>query len=295
MSSFGHSLTARARGLLCALPEPLMNHLPVLGRVRVRDPQGRAFYMRTHGKAGLDRIAWKLWRRGPHSYEPETLQVFQAMLQDARVFVDVGANTGLFSLMAAIDGSRRVIAFEPVPAIFSLLRANVQLNRLVNLTAEQLAVSDSVGDIDFYITRTRGGVATDSSSVAGFRAKVEKFVLKGITLDGYLKANNPGRVDLLKIDVESAEPSVLRGARQTIQRDRPIILCEVLDCVDREAIHAVMDPLNFCYFHITANGLIPHQRLQGSPGRGDRNYLFIPRERTEEVCRRCNAAHARAA
>jgi FkbM family methyltransferase len=251
--------------------------------------------MRTHGKAGMDRIAWKLWRRGPDSYEPETLQVFQTVLKSAGVFVDVGANTGLFSLMAAIDRSRRVIAFEPVPAIFSLLRANVQLNRLANLTTEQLAVSDADGDIAFYITRTRGGVATDSSSIPGFRANVEKFLLKGVTLDGYLKTTAPGRVDLLKIDVESAEPSVLRGARQTIQRDRPIILCEVLDCVDREAIHAVMDPLNYGYFHITGLGLVRHERLQGSPGRGDRNYLFIPRERVEEICRRCNSASARAA
>jgi FkbM family methyltransferase len=250
--------------------------------------------MRTYGRAGKDRIAVKVWRHGLSSYEPETLAVFQALLPGTRLFVDVGANTGLFSLLTALDPARRAIAFEPVPEIFAMLRANVRLNTMTNLTAEPLAVSDKAGEVVFYVTRTRGGIPTDSSAVAGFRADVVPSTLQAVTLDGYLSKAKHGAVDLLKIDVETAEPQVLRGARQTLRRDRPLILCEVLESVDRAAIQAEIDPLDYRYFHMTDAGLVHHDRLHGNPGRGFRNYLFVPSERVADVGRLC-ARHAAAA
>jgi FkbM family methyltransferase len=281
------TLAKRATEILTRLPDAVLNHLPVLGRICVRGPGGRPLYMRTYGKAGKDRIALKLWRDGLAGYEPETLQVFLALLDSTRLFVDIGANTGLFSLVAALEPHRNVIAFEPVPPIFEVLQTNVRLNGLTNLTAERLAVSDEGGEISFYVTQTRGGIPTDCSSVAGFRANTEACPLTAVTLDGYLAANELGPVDLIKIDVEAAEPRVLRGAKKTLERDRPLIVCEVLEEVDRDAIHGIMDPMDYHYFHLTPDGLARHERLNGNLGRGYRNYLFVPRECSDDIRRRC--------
>jgi FkbM family methyltransferase len=274
------------KGLLTLLPDAILDRLPVLGRIQVCAAAGCRLYLRTYGKAGKDRIAFKVWRHGLSGYEPETFQVFQALLGRSRFFVDIGANTGLFSLVAALDPARIVLAFEPVPQVYRMLRANIRLNGMNNLTAEPLAVSDHVGEVEFFVTYTRGGIPTDSSSVPGFRSRVGKLALQAVTLDSYLRDKALGPVDLLKIDVETAEPRVLRGALQTLRRDRPVIICEVLECVDHEAIHAVMAPLNYRYFHLTPAGPVHHDRLRGNPGRGHRNYLFVPCEQVQAICNR---------
>src|SRR5262249_58762655 len=130
-----------ARPILPILPASVANALPGLGRVHVRIPGcPRRMSLNTYGGAGKDRIALKLGRQGVFGYEPECMQVFLRLLANTRFFVDVGANTGLYALVAAIqDPARRVVAFEPVPEIHDMLRANIALNRLANLTAGALA------------------------------------------------------------------------------------------------------------------------------------------------------------
>jgi FkbM family methyltransferase len=281
---------AAASSVVPVLPDAVANRLPFLGRVSVPGPGGRRFRFLTYGPAGKDRIALKLCRQGYLSYEQETVRVFLPLLEKSRVFLDVGANTGMFAIFAGVlDPGRSVVAFEPIPSIFETLQANIELNGLKNVTAERLAASDCEGELVFYVSRTGGGIPTDSSSTPGFRTNVEEVRVRAVTIDQYMDSHHLGKVDFLKIDAETAEPKVLAGASRTIARDRPFIICEVLDCLDSADLQRLMVPFDYQYFHLAPEGPVHHERISGSPGRGARNYLFLPRERVNEALELCRA------
>lgn len=268
--------------ILPLLPDGLANRFPFLGRVCVRGPDGLRLQLHTYGPHGKDRIAIKLARRGLWGYEGETIRVFLALVKEARTVIDIGANTGLFALLAAKRKPEcRVWAFEPVPFIFDMLLRNIQLNQLNNVEAISAAVSDFVGESSFYITRTQVGIPTDSSTCPGFRDQVDEFHLPTTTLDEYVKSRQMARLDLLKIDAESAESKVIRGALQTIERDRPLLILEVLENVDHGFVQHALQSLHYHFYHITPECLERRYQLHGSLNVEQRNYLFVP---IEKVC-----------
>ncbi|HZZ78258.1 MAG TPA: FkbM family methyltransferase, partial [Gemmataceae bacterium] len=265
----GESLKGLAR-LLCRpmlpiVPSAVANAVPFLGRVCVQGPDGLRLRFHTYGPQGKDRIAIKLARRGFWGYEGETTRVFFALAREATTVIDIGANTGLFALLAAkANLASRVWAFEPVPFIFDMLQANIRLNQAANLDAVQAAVADFVGESTFYITRTSTGIPTDSSSCEGFRSDVEPLQVPTLTLDEFVQQRQIERLDLLKIDAEAAEGKVLRGALRTIERDRPYLICEVLENVDHGYLQDTMQRFGYRFYHITPERLELHPRLQGS-------------------------------
>lgn len=274
------------RPLLPILPDIVTNRLPFLGRVCVQGPGNVRLRFHTYGPHGKDRIALKLARRGLFGYEGETTRVFLELVRDADTVIDIGANTGLFALLAAkAKPACRVWAFEPVPFIFDMLIRNIELNQLANLEAVPIAVADFVGDTPFYITRTNVGIPTDSSSCQGFRDQVDEYRLPTITLDEYLSRNAVGRLDLLKIDTEAAESKVIRGALRTLERDRPIIICEVLENVDHRYLQETLHGLGYRFYHITPECLELHADLHGSLHVEERNYLFVPAEKRVQAPR----------
>ena len=279
------------RPFLPLLPDALTNRLPFLGRVCVQGPNNLQLRLHTYGPHGKDRIALKLARRGFDGYEGETVRLFLALVGDTRTVVDIGANTGLFALVAAKANARcQVWAFEPVPFIFDMLRKNIRLNQLDNLQAIPAAVSDFVGESTFYITRTSVGIPTDSSSCQGFRDQVEEYRLPTTTLDAFSNSRQMSRVDLLKIDAEATEAKVIRGALQTIQKDRPFIICEVLENIDHGYLEQSLRSLNYGFYHITPERLHRHAHLQGSLNVEQRNYLFVPAGKEAALAERCARA-----
>lgn len=266
--------------LLPLLPDALANRLPFLGRVCVQGPHGLKFYMHSYGPHGKDRIAIKLARRGLWGYEGETTRVFLDLLKDANTVIDIGANTGLFALLAAkAMPNCKVWAFEPVPFIFDMLQKNIRLNQLANVEAVPAAVSDSDGETTFYITHTSVGIPTDSSSCRGFRDQVDEYRVPTITLDEHVRRHHIARVDVVKIDAEAAEEKVIRGALHTIETHRPMIICEVLENVEHAYLQEAMQARQYQFYHITPDDLVQHSDLRGSLNVEQRNYLFVPAEK----------------
>lgn len=279
------------RPLMPFVPDGLASIFPFLGRVRVHGPHSLTLRLLTYGPAGKDRIALKLARRGFWSYEGETTRVYLALLGEARCVIDIGANTGLFALMAAKANVHcRVWAFEPVPAIFDMLRANIRLNNLTNLEAFPVAISDSTGDCTFFVTKTGGGIPLDSSARAGFRDDVQEVRVPTATLDDHVHQHHLDRLDLLKIDAEATEIKVIRGARQTIEKHRPYIICEVLDDLDHTELQQLMTNLDYRFVHITPQGLERRLTLKGSLAVDHRNHLFVPAEKADQLERVCQSA-----
>lgn len=162
-------------------------------------------------------------------YEHDSLWAWARMVKPGRVAVDVGAYTGLFSIIAAKRGAR-VVAMEPMPANFERLLDNVDKNG-VFIEAFEIAASDtnSVASLSY---NPRVTLTTGASLEAATPLHREYIEVQCMALDSMELRD----VAAMKIDVERHEPAVLRGAMLTIMRDRPTLLIETLDADIRQQV-----------------------------------------------------------
>ena len=157
------------------------------------------------------------------NYEPE-LTYLESILSPGRVFVDVGANFGIYTMVASrlVGKAGRVVAFEPSVQSFPVLQKNIALNNLENVLSFRAALSDKESRAWLYHALDPSGNSLGRDpSLDGVR---EEVVLK--SLDSVLEENGIDRVDVIKVDVEGAEELVLHGAARSLKTHRPIIIFE---------------------------------------------------------------------
>jgi len=162
------------------------------------------------------------------SYEREETRVLRRVLRRGGTVVDVGANVGYFTALAArcVGESGRVIAFEPSPYAFERLTALLKRNALRSCVVENLGLSDWSGEVALYLDDSYRNHSPTMSRQGGqeyARVRVE-------TLDAVLDRLRVECIDLMKIDVGGHEPRVLDGARRSIESGRvKTLLCEFND------------------------------------------------------------------
>ena len=156
-------------------------------------------------------------------YEEE-IEFFETFLRPGDRMLDIGANFGLYSLMAAarVGPAGRVDAFEPFPESFALLGRNISANRsgIVHAFPFALGEGSSTATLSIHADPGRNSIANlGEASVGTLPVRVEP-------LDAVLP--EPGRpVDAIKIDVEGWELAVFRGATRVLTASRPVIVMEV--------------------------------------------------------------------
>ena len=154
--------------------------------------------------------------------EPE-LAVLHELVRRGGTAVDIGANQGIFAF--ALSGiADRVVCFEPNPDYAGFARWMLRGRAVVH----RLALADKPGRGTFYVPHADDGMVlhlagslkrahTQFATIATYEVEIG-------TLDGLGLTD----VRFIKADVEGSEREVLEGARQTIARDRPVILLELL-------------------------------------------------------------------
>lgn len=159
-------------------------------------------------------------------YEPHVTRVLTGLLSAGQTFVDVGANVGYFSLLAAsrVGAAGRVIAFEPNPANCDLLRRSIAANEFEGVIAlHSVAVAESRQTIHF----STAGVDSNGRVINPAEAAAEVVALptvEAVALDEAL--DGVERVDVIKLDVEGAEARAWRGMQAVLARHRPTLLFE---------------------------------------------------------------------
>ena len=150
-------------------------------------------------------------------YEIETTRLFERVLTDRMVVVDVGAHAGYFSLTAArkVGPRGRVYSFEPAPANYELLLRNIELNDYANIMPVNQALSDKVGPATLYLTELDSGRHSTYHHDLPIK---ETVAIETTTADAFLEAQGWPKVDLVKIDVEGAELDVLDGMAHLIEK-----------------------------------------------------------------------------
>jgi FkbM family methyltransferase len=165
--------------------------------------------------------------------DPQLLPVIRIALRlRSGAFVDVGAHLGETLLKLFATGDRRVyVGVEPQPSAAAYIKRLLDANRY---RGEVIAAAfgDRNGVAELRLT---GELDDSATIVAGFRSderERERRLVPVVCGDEALAAIGVARVGVLKIDVEGAEVEVLNGLAGTIERDRPIVLCEVLPVYD---------------------------------------------------------------
>jgi FkbM family methyltransferase len=166
------------------------------------------------------------------SYSGDQLQLLEALLGDDGVFIDVGANQGEFTIAAANVARRgAVIALEPVAEYRQRLVENIQLNDFRNVVVIPAALGESEGSLPIYVPHSAYADGTRNDGLATLFASQDRSDLREVvdvrTLDKVLAELSVNRVDLIKLDIEGAEWAALRGAAETLDRFRPLLMLEI--------------------------------------------------------------------
>ena len=203
--------------------EKISRHLHFKGIFKVPVKGNVSFLMRHYGYQVENDI---FWQGLTGDWEKKSIELWMKLSEKAMVIMDIGANTGVYSLISqSLNSKARVIAFEPVERIFHKLQYNMQLN---NFAVESVlkAVSDHPGEATFYDTH---GEHPYSASLENISTTINyKPVQIGVTtIDEIIHEKKLERVDLVKIDVEHHEPRVIKGFSM-IRKYHPSILIEIL-------------------------------------------------------------------
>lgn len=154
-------------------------------------------------------------------------------------FFDVGANTGLYSLIAAaVRPQSKVYAFEAYPPVLEALHRNLALNAWKkHIEVVACAVADGVGTTDLFVPRSVGLIETSCSLDGSFKEDVvERVQVSMTTLDEYWSGLGRPRVRAVKIDVEGTEHRVLAGAHKLVDGARPVLFYEFLSRGEQQAL-----------------------------------------------------------
>lgn len=162
--------------------------------------------------------------------EPNEFALLGLVLEPGMTFVDVGANEGLFTLLAAsrVGERGRVIAIEPSSRELARLRRNLELNGFANVKVVATAVADVAGQAALHIADDEhaGHNTLGAFAYEVVRASRDEAVPVA-TIDSVVADAGSGRVDVIKMDIEGGELRALRGAAGILRDWQPLILLEI--------------------------------------------------------------------
>jgi len=175
---------------------------------------GHVFYAHT-----LDRIlALSLLKL--HGLEAGETKLFSSLAKNAQCVLDIGANLGYYSLLAArmMGPSGIVFAFEPAKENFIMLKKNIDANHYENIRSVPKAVSEVTGKVTLYVSEAHSG----DHRIYDGGEKREKYEIDTVALDDFLPIGT--KLDLIKMDIQGAEMLALQGMQRVLQDNPDIII-----------------------------------------------------------------------
>lgn len=201
-----------------------------------RDSHDKLIAIRGHYSLKLNEITVQfsaptltMVRRNRSRFESENQEIsdFVNEIQGDDIVYDIGANTGLYSLFAAHKCSEgEVICFEPYPPNLNLLKQEIGRNQLQNIKIVDVALSNSVGKIDFS-QPTEADIGYGSASIEANQSKAT-IEVPTTTGDKLIEDGEIPPPNIVKIDVEGSEPLVIEGLEEVLSNPScRTIYCEV--------------------------------------------------------------------
>lgn len=234
--------------------ESIYKHLLFKGIFKVNIDKSKAFKINHYGYQIENEIFWAGLRDG---FEKESIKLWIKLCEESDVIFDVGANTGVYSLIArTIKPKAKIYAFEPVKRVFLKLQENIALNNFDVVPFEK-AISNSDGKAIIYDTLSEHVYSvTVNKNFSSPETKVVETEIETITLNSFIRQNDIKKIDLIKIDVETHEPEVLEGFSDYLSRFKPTMLIEILNDEIGEKVNTIVQGLGYLYFNIDERGTV---------------------------------------
>ncbi len=261
-------------------------HWPVYGVISFHLPNEKSVKIYSRGDDYLSTLVY--WK-GYEGYEGPSIKLFYYLAQKSSVVMDIGANVGYYTLIGASANSKATIyAFEPVPSIYKRLAKNCDLNKLKNTRLINAAVGDSETPIKFYMP-TGQEIALAGSTKKGWITATDEIEVPSLTLDKFKSTEKIPRIDLIKIDCEFHEVEALKGMKNLLKSDKPLIIMEIL-FPEAEGIKGhfennyyleierIMKENGYYFYLINEKALIRLDQLEYNPD--GMNYLFSTKKST---------------
>src|SRR5215217_4348696 len=171
--------------------------------------------------------------------------------KEGDIVVDIGAHIGRYTIISSkrVGANGKVIAIEADPSNFEMLKSNIKLNQLTNVTPLNYAVYSKETKIKLYLPEVESGY-TIYNTIMSNRARTEdKFVeVSANTLDYLLQLNEITDVNWVKIDVEGAEFEVLKGASNVLSKSKDIAL--LIEVHGKDTYEPIIESLRSYNFKI---------------------------------------------
>jgi FkbM family methyltransferase len=202
--------------------------------------------------------------------------------------VDIGANTGVYSILAAANNSdSTVIAIEPVPLNYALLSKNIRANHK-SIKSFMIAISDKAGKANMYMLK---GQINYMTSVNKNRyldhpeiqngAKMEEVTIAVKPFSYVVKKMNLSKIDLLKVDVEGHEIAVFSSMLDIIKNSQPAIIVEVITQEIADYLQSIFELLPYTFIKI--NETEPSKIVSKIIEDNHCNFLLCPNKRLKEI------------
>lgn len=198
-----------------------------------------------------------------HPFRPS--HFIKALVKRGDTVIDVGANIGDWALPAAhaVGAEGLVLAFEPTPRVAAALGKSALANRLKQLKIFPVALSSAAGEVDFSVEQENTGgsrlgkIPDDREKLYSHLRHFNHIKVQARTLDDVIGEHDIHRVDVIKIDVEGNELSVLEGAQETLRRFKPALFLEtgLEDGDSRERMAAKLSSLGYGIVGVSLDGI----------------------------------------
>jgi FkbM family methyltransferase len=211
------------------------------------------------------------------NWEKQSLSLWAELCKHSEVILDIGANTGVYSLVAgSVNSKAKVFAFEPSREVSIKLCKNVGANPF-NIQVLKKALSNKKGTASFYDKSDHNytGSLNENSGSNTIAYEVETE-----TLDNFIEEYGL-TVDLIKIDVEKHEPEVLEGFKKYISVQQPTILIEILEEEMARKIQPILKDIPYLYFNLNEDGHI--KKVSTLTKSDDYNFLICREEIAKNI------------
>lgn len=160
-------------------------------------------------------------------FEKNELAMVKRLIAMNDIVLDVGANIGIYTVLAAnlVGRGGQVHSFEPLPDVYDVLSTNVVANQCANVATNRVAVSDNNGETQIFVNAQN---ALSSLGITNRGKVLRSQKVSVVSLDTYAQMSGIERADFIKIDVEGYEGHVLRGALNLIKKSPNLVIMSEL-------------------------------------------------------------------
>lgn len=233
-------------------------------------------------------VTQELFLNGSEKYEFTPL--FEHLISQSKVFFDIGANIGYFTILGGkINTDTQIFAFEPSIGPLHYLHKNIAENNLKNVQIISKAVAQLDGKLDFYdvistkYTWIKHNLSGSNSlqNLHG-KSKSKHYQVEVTTLDTVVNDFHLSHLDLIKIDTECTEHEIIESSLDIINKFQPIIICEVYDVISEQMQFCINKMDNYIVYQYKNATLLRIKNLKDvSEDRNDRNFVFTPASKLE--------------